>query len=62
MSKNSSYWSFWKVVIAGWSIRYPRQMAQLVLLFMLILFGMIVSCVDHYSDTQTPEVTERVAK
>ena len=19
------YWTFWKVVIAGWMIRYPRQ-------------------------------------
>jgi hypothetical protein len=23
--KNSPYWSFWKVVLAGWCGRYPRQ-------------------------------------
>ena len=22
--KNGPYWSFWKVVFAGWLIRYPR--------------------------------------
>jgi hypothetical protein len=24
-SKNKPYWNFWKVVFAGWLIRYPRQ-------------------------------------
>jgi len=23
-SKNEPYWNFWKVVLAGWLIRYPK--------------------------------------
>ena len=28
--KKSPYWNFWKVVFAGWLIRYPRQCFTLI--------------------------------
>ena len=24
IKRNTPYWNFWKVVLAGWMIRYPR--------------------------------------
>jgi len=24
------YWNFWKVVLAGWLIRYPKQMLKII--------------------------------
>jgi len=62
MSKNSPYWNFWKVVFAGWLIRYPRQVFKISLILFLVVSGLIVSPFVNYSDTQTPETTERVAK
>ena len=36
----SPYWSFWKVVLAGWFIRYPKTISKVVLVplgFLIVL-------------------------
>jgi|TARA_R100001530_G_scaffold15766_2_gene14014 hypothetical protein len=30
--KKRPYWNFWKVVLAGWLIRYPKTMGKIVLI------------------------------
>ena len=30
--KKERYWSFWKVVFAGWLIRYPKTMLRITLI------------------------------
>ena len=37
---NRPYWNFWKVVFAGWLIRYPKTMGRIVLIplgFLIVL-------------------------
>jgi len=45
MRKKHPYWSFWKVVFAGWLIRYPRQCKRIVLLPLVILIVLIYNAV-----------------
>ena len=38
--KKERYWSFWKVVFAGWLIRYPKTMFKVVMIplgFMIVV-------------------------
>jgi hypothetical protein len=38
--RRTPYWNFWRVVLAGWTIRYPKTMGKIVLLplgFLIVL-------------------------
>ena len=35
--RRSPYWNFWKVVLAGWMIRYPKQTVFIPVGFLLVL-------------------------
>jgi hypothetical protein len=39
------YWNFWRVVLAGWTIRYPKTMAKVVLLPLTFLIVLIYNAV-----------------
>ena len=45
--KKRPYWSFWKVVLAGWLIRYPKTMSKVVLVplgfFIVLVYNAIVN-------------------
>ena len=47
------YWNFWKVVFAGWLVRYPRQFFKVIGVSVLFLLFIIVSVtgVEEPSDT-----------
>jgi len=42
MSKRKPYWSFWKVIFAGWIIRYPEKVFNVFRFPLMVLFGSIV--------------------
>jgi hypothetical protein len=38
--RRSPYWNFWRVVLAGWTIRYPKTMGKIIFLplgFLIVL-------------------------
>jgi len=38
--RRGPYWNFWKVILAGWIIRYPKTMSRVILLplgFLIVL-------------------------
>jgi hypothetical protein len=40
MRRSAPYWNFWRVILAGWIIRYPKTMSRVVLIplgFLIIL-------------------------
>jgi|APGre2960657404_1045060.scaffolds.fasta_scaffold19430_1 hypothetical protein len=39
------YWNFWKVILAGWMIRYPKTMAKVVLIPLSFLVVIIYNAV-----------------
>ena len=39
--KKRPYWNFWKVVFAGWLIRYPKTMGKIVIFPLGILIALI---------------------
>ena len=45
--KKRPYWNFWKVVFAGWMIRYPhivlRPIMFLVGIFLVLIYNAIVN-------------------
>jgi len=41
----SPYWNFWKVVFAGWIIRYPKTMSRVILLPLGFLIVLIYNAV-----------------
>ena len=45
------YWNFWKVVLAGWLIKYPGKIFSGIF-WCLLLFGMGVVYIITPSDTQ----------
>jgi len=45
--RKSPYWNFWRVVFAGWMIRYPRTMAKVVFLPLGILIVVIYNAVTN---------------
>ena len=45
------YWNFWKVVLAGWLIKYPGKIFSGIF-WCLLLFGMGIAYVVTPSDTQ----------
>ena len=55
--KMEPYWNFWKVVFAGWLIRYPKQILKGigVFVFGLFLFGVLVMNPEpDYNNNTTP--------
>lgn len=51
------YWNFWKVVFAGWLIRYPMQILKGIgaFVFGLFLFGVLVMNPEpDYNNNTTP--------
>jgi hypothetical protein len=43
--RRSIYWNFWRVVLAGWAIRYPKTMAKVVLIPLTFLIVLIYNAV-----------------
>jgi hypothetical protein len=43
----SPYWNFWKVILAGWLIRYPRQCFTVIGVPLGFLFVMIYNAVTN---------------
>ena len=45
--KKRPYWNFWKVVLAGWMIKYPhivfRPIMFLVGIFLVLIYNAIVN-------------------
>jgi hypothetical protein len=41
MKKSAPYWNFWRVILAGWIIRYPKQMSRIALTSLGILISLI---------------------
>jgi hypothetical protein len=41
MKKSAPYWNFWRVILAGWIIRYPKQMSRISLTSLGILISLI---------------------
>ena len=59
MKKRSPYWNFWKVVFAGWLIRYPIQILRGIgtVVIGLFLFGVLVTSPDvEYNNDNAREV------
>jgi hypothetical protein len=40
-NSKSPYWNFWRVILAGWIIRYPKQMSRIALISLGILISLI---------------------
>jgi hypothetical protein len=43
--RRNPYWNFWRVVLAGWTIRYPKTMGRIVLVPLGFLIAMIYNAV-----------------
>jgi hypothetical protein len=43
--KRYPYWNFWKVVLAGWMIRYPGKMGRIIGVPLGIIIVMIYNAV-----------------
>ena len=41
IKKSAPYWNFWKVVFAGWLIRYPKTMGKIAFITLGILIALI---------------------
>jgi len=41
------YWNFWRVVLAGWAIKYPKTMGGIILLPLGILIVLIYNAIIH---------------
>jgi hypothetical protein len=43
--KRAPYWNFWKVVLVGWLIRYPKQISRVMFTTLGVLLIMIYNAV-----------------
>jgi hypothetical protein len=43
--RRTPYWNFWKVILAGWIIRYPKAMSRVVLIPLGFLIVLIYNAV-----------------
>jgi len=43
--RRDPYWNFWKVVFAGWLIRYPKTMGRIILVPLGFLIVLIYNAV-----------------
>lgn len=43
--KRAPYWNFWKVVLVGWLIRYPKQISRVMFTALGFLLIMIYNAV-----------------
>ena len=48
--KKERYWSFWKVVFAGWLIRYPKTMLRITLIPLGFLIVVIYNALVNQGD------------
>lgn len=55
MKKRTPYWNFWKVVFAGWLIRYPRQIFKMIGVSALFVLFMIVSVSGGFDEPSSTE-------
>lgn len=55
MKKRAPYWNFWKVVFAGWLIRYPRQIFKMIGVSALFVLFMIVSVSGGFDEPSSTE-------
>ena len=45
-AKQAPYWNFWKVVFAGWLIRYPGNFLKGILILLVALYIAVTSAFD----------------
>jgi hypothetical protein len=45
--RRAPYWNFWKVVFAGWLIRYPKSMGRIVLVPLGFLIVLIYNAITN---------------
>jgi len=45
--RRTPYWNFWRVVLAGWAIRYPKTMGRIVFVPLGFLIVMIYNAVTR---------------
>jgi len=43
--RRTPYWNFWRVILAGWIIRYPKTMGRMVLVPLGFLIVLIYNAV-----------------
>ena len=59
-SPETPYWSFWKVVFAGWLIKYPGTFFRgLMWIVIIMLFGGVYVHSEYVTEPSQPE-TEMV--
>ena len=62
-SKNSPYWNFWKVVFAGWLIRYPGNFFKALLWIVIVLMAGVAYVIDsprgNIDNTEQIEYNDR---
>lgn len=47
MTKKRPYWNFWKVVFAGWLIRYPGKVFRFIGVSLSILIVVIYNAIKN---------------
>ena len=52
-SKNPPYWNFWKVVFAGWLIRYPMAFVKVLFWTLIVSVFCGVASFQMLTDSQT---------
>ena len=55
--KQTPYWNFWKVVFAGWLVRYPRQIFKFIGISVLFMAFMVMSITGGFEPVEGTEET-----
>jgi hypothetical protein len=45
MKKSVPYWNFWRVILAGWIIRYPKTMGRIAFAALGFLICLIYNAI-----------------
>lgn len=59
-SKNPPYWNFWKVVFAGWLIKYPGKFFRAIMWILIALAVGVMYIVDDGGSSPKDRDTEGI--
>jgi hypothetical protein len=45
MKKSAPYWNFWRVILAGWIIKYPKTVSKIIFIPLGILISLIYNAI-----------------
>jgi hypothetical protein len=45
MKKSAPYWNFWRVILAGWIIKYPKTVGKIIFIPLGILISLIYNAI-----------------